>query len=73
MLALLGGQARADSCAVTPSDFVFPSVSSISSTDVFASATFKVTCTWTDFLGSLLTPNVTVCLCWARAATRPPR
>ncbi|MYM28722.1 fimbrial major subunit CsuA/B family protein [Duganella sp. CY15W] len=62
MLALLSGQARADSCAVTQSDFVFPSVSSISSTDVFASATFKVTCTWTDFLGSLLTPNVTVCL-----------
>ncbi|USX21504.1 spore coat U domain-containing protein [Oxalobacteraceae bacterium OTU3REALA1] len=62
LLTLLGGHARADSCAITPQNFVFPSVSSISSVDVYASASFKVTCTWTNFLGNLLTPNVTVCL-----------
>lgn len=62
LLALLGGQARADNCSITPSDIVFPSVSSISGSDVFAAASFQVTCTWTDFLGGLLTPNVTVCL-----------
>jgi spore coat protein U-like protein len=62
LLALLGGQARADNCTITPTDIVFPSVSSISSSDVFASATFQVTCNWTNIVGSLLTPNVTVCL-----------
>lgn len=63
LLALLGGQARADSCTLTAGNIVFGSVSSISSSDVFAnSAGWNVTCTWTNFLGSLLTPNVTVCL-----------
>jgi spore coat protein U-like protein len=63
LLALLAGQARADNCTITPSDIVFPSVSSISSSDVFASSVnMTVTCTWTNFLTNLLTPNVTVCL-----------
>ena len=62
MLALLCGQARADSCSVAQSDIVFPAVSSISSTDAYASANFKVTCTWTSFAASLLFPNATVCL-----------
>ncbi|MYM70177.1 fimbrial major subunit CsuA/B family protein [Pseudoduganella sp. FT55W] len=63
LLALLAGQARADSCAITPSDIVFPSVSSISTTDVFSgSANLTVVCTWTNILGTLLTPNVSVCL-----------
>ncbi|USX27584.1 spore coat U domain-containing protein [Oxalobacteraceae bacterium OTU3CINTB1] len=61
-LALLCAHARADNCTIAPQNIVFPSVSSISSVPVYASATFKVTCTWTDFLGNLLTPNVTVCL-----------
>ncbi|MRX08164.1 fimbrial major subunit CsuA/B family protein [Pseudoduganella sp. FT25W] len=62
LLALASGQARADSCSVAQSDIVFPTVSSISSTDVYASANFKVTCTWTSFLAGLLFPNATVCL-----------
>ena len=62
LLVLLGGHARADSCTIAPQNIVFPSVSSISSVDVYASATFQVTCTWTNFLGNLLTPSVTVCL-----------
>lgn len=62
LLALAAGAARADACTIAPQDFVFPGVSSISSADVYASATFKVSCTWTNFLGSLLTPSVTVCL-----------
>ncbi len=62
VLALLGGSARADNCTIAAADFPFPSVSSISSSDVYASATFQVTCNWTSFLGGLLTPNVTVCL-----------
>lgn len=63
LLALLGGQARADHCTITPSDIVFPSVSSISTSDVYSSSVnMTVTCTWTNFLGSLLTPSVTVCL-----------
>ncbi|NGZ82866.1 Csu type fimbrial protein [Duganella aceris] len=62
LLALLCGQARADSCTVAQSDIVFPTVSSISSTDVYASANFKVTCTWTSFVAGLLFPNATVCL-----------
>jgi len=61
-LALLGGHARADSCAIAPQNVVFPSVSSISNVDVYASATFQITCTWNNFLVTLLTPNVTVCL-----------
>lgn len=63
LLALLGGQARADSCTLTASDIVFPSVSSISSSDAFTSSTgWSVTCTWTAFTTSLLFPNATVCL-----------
>jgi spore coat protein U-like protein len=62
LLALLCGQARADSCAVAQSDIVFPTVSSISPTHVYASANFKVTCTWTSFVAGLLFPNATVCL-----------
>jgi spore coat protein U-like protein len=62
LLMLLCGQARADGCTVAQSDIVFPSVSSISSTDVYASANFKVTCTWTSFAAGLLFPNATVCL-----------
>jgi len=67
LLLLLGmlccGQARADSCSITPANFVFPDVSSISASDVFTSSTFQVNCTWADLsLGNLLTPNVTVCL-----------
>ena len=60
---LLCGHARADSCSITPANFAFPDVSSISTSDVFTSSSFQVTCTWADFsLGNLLTPNVTVCL-----------
>jgi spore coat protein U-like protein len=62
LLALASGQARADACTVAQSDIVFPTVSSISSTDVYTSANFKVTCTWTSFLAGLLFPNATVCL-----------
>jgi spore coat protein U-like protein len=62
LLMLACGQARADSCSVAQSDIVFPTVSSISSTDVYASANFKVTCTWTSFVAGLLFPNATVCL-----------
>jgi spore coat protein U-like protein len=62
LLMLLCGQARADSCSVAQSDIVFPTVSSISSTDVYAGANFKVTCTWTSFVAGLLFPNATVCL-----------
>jgi spore coat protein U-like protein len=62
LLALLCGQARADGCTVAQSDMVFPSVSSISSTDAYTSANFKVTCTWTTFAAGLLFPNATVCL-----------
>jgi spore coat protein U-like protein len=62
LLALLCGQARADSCTVAQSDIVFPTVSSISPTDVYASANFKVTCTWTSYVAGLLFPNATVCL-----------
>ncbi|KQQ32993.1 hypothetical protein ASF61_12975 [Duganella sp. Leaf126] len=62
-LALLCcGQARADNCAITPANVTFPSVSSISTGPVYASSSFKITCTWTDIVGSLLTPNVTICL-----------
>lgn len=63
LLALLGGQARADSCSLTASDIVFPNVSSISSSDAFTASTgWNVTCTWTAFTTALLAPNVTVCL-----------
>ncbi|MYM21169.1 fimbrial major subunit CsuA/B family protein [Duganella sp. FT135W] len=63
LLALLGGQARADSCTLTASDIVFPSVSSISSSDAFTSSTsWNVTCNWTAFTTALVAPNVTVCL-----------
>lgn len=61
-LMLLCGQARADGCTVAQSDIVFPTVSSISPTHAYASANFKVTCTWTSFLAGLLFPNATVCL-----------
>jgi hypothetical protein len=48
-----GRQARADSCTLTASDIVFPSVSSISSSDAFTASTgWKVTCTWTAFTTS---------------------
>jgi len=63
LLALLCGNARADSCSIAPNDVVFPDVSSISPSDVFTSTSFRVTCTWTDTnLGALLTPYVNVCL-----------
>ncbi len=62
LLLLCCGQARADSCAITPANVTFPSVSSISPGPVYASSSFKITCTWTDILGGLLTPNVTICL-----------
>jgi spore coat protein U-like protein len=63
LLALLGGQARADSCTLTASDIVFPNVSSISSSDAFTASTgWNVTCSWTAFTTALLAPNVTVCL-----------
>lgn len=62
LLSLLGADARADTCSITPQNFVFPSISSISSVDVYASANFKVTCSWTNFLGGLVLPNATVCL-----------
>lgn len=62
LLTLLGGQARADSCTAAPSNVTFPSVSSISTSDVYTSATFTITCTWTDGVTTALTPNVTVCL-----------
>ena len=62
LLALLCGQAHADSCSVAQSNISFGSVSSITSTDVYASTNFKVTCTWTSYAASLLFPNATVCL-----------
>ena len=64
LLMLCGGQARADSCGITPANVTFPSVSSISPGPVYASSTFKITCTWTatDVLTGLLTPNATICL-----------
>jgi spore coat protein U-like protein len=62
LLALFCGQARADSCSVAQSDMVFPAISSISTTDVYLNANFKVTCTWTSFVAGLLFPNATVCL-----------
>jgi len=62
LLVLCCSQARADYCTITPANVVFPSVSSISSGPVYASSTFKITCTWTDILTGLLTPNVTICL-----------
>jgi spore coat protein U-like protein len=62
LLMLACGQARADACTVAQTNIVFPSVSSISTTDVYANANFKVTCTWSSFLAGLLFPNATVCL-----------
>ncbi|MYM72504.1 fimbrial major subunit CsuA/B family protein [Duganella sp. FT109W] len=62
LLMLCCGQARADGCTVAQTNIVFPSVSSITSADAYANANFKVTCTWTSFLGGLLFPNATVCL-----------
>lgn len=62
LLCVLGADARADTCSITPQNFVFPSISSISGVDVYASANFKVTCSWTNFAGTLLLPNATVCL-----------
>ncbi|RZT06145.1 Spore coat protein U (SCPU) domain-containing protein [Duganella sp. CF402] len=63
LLALLGGQARADSCTLTASDIVFPNVSTITASDAFTSSTsWSVTCTWTAFTTALLAPNVAVCL-----------
>lgn len=62
LLALACGQARADACSVAQTDIVFPAVSSISTSDVYVNANFKVTCTWTSFVAGLLFPNATVCL-----------
>lgn len=62
LMMLCCGQVRADFCTITPANIVFPSVSSISAAPVYASSTFKITCTWTDILTGLLTPNVTICL-----------
>lgn len=62
LLALACGQARADDCTVAQTNLVFPSVSSISTSDVYVNGNFKVTCTWTSFLAGLLFPNATVCL-----------
>ncbi|MYM82812.1 fimbrial major subunit CsuA/B family protein [Duganella sp. FT50W] len=62
LLALACGQARADNCSIAPTDITFPTVSSISSSDVYANATFTVTCTWDNFLSGLASPNVAVCL-----------
>nr|WP_315401159.1 spore coat U domain-containing protein [uncultured Duganella sp.] len=71
LLALAAGGARADTCAITPQNFVFPTVSSITSAPAYASATFQVTCTWTNFVTSLLTPNVTVCLYLGAGSNSP--
>ncbi len=62
LLMLACGQARADNCSVAQTNIVFPSVSSISSSDAYVNANFKVTCTWDSLLGGLLLQNVTVCL-----------
>lgn len=61
-LALACGQARADNCSIATNNITFPTVSSISSSDVYASATFTVTCTWDNILSGLVSPNVAVCL-----------
>lgn len=62
LLALACGQARADTCSIAQTNIVFPSVSSITTSDAYVNATFKVTCTWTSFLTALVLPNATVCL-----------
>jgi len=62
LLALACGQARADACSVAQTNIVFPSVSSITTSDAYVNANFKVTCTWTSVLAGLLFPNATVCL-----------
>nr|WP_315252744.1 spore coat protein U domain-containing protein [uncultured Duganella sp.] len=62
LLALACGQARADACSVAQTNIAFPAVSSISTTDVYVNATFRVTCSWTSFVAGLLFPNATVCL-----------
>jgi spore coat protein U-like protein len=62
LLALACGQARADACSIAQTDIVFPSVSSITTSDAYVNAKFKVTCTWTSFVAGLLFPNATVCL-----------
>lgn len=61
-LALACGHARADSCSVAQTNIVFPEVSSISTSDAYVNAIFRVTCTWTSFVAGLLFPNATVCL-----------
>lgn len=62
LLAVACGQARADACTVAQTNIVFPSVSSITTSDAYVNANFKVTCTWSSFLAGLLFPNATVCL-----------
>jgi spore coat protein U-like protein len=66
LLALVGGQARADSCTASMTDVVFTPVSPIAGANVTTTATATVTCTWTGLLGVppylVLFPNVTVCL-----------
>lgn len=57
--------AHADSCAGTMTDVVFSNVSPIAATDVTASGTFTVTCSWSLLTGVpplLLFPNVTYCV-----------
>jgi spore coat protein U-like protein len=66
LLALSGGQARADACTASMSDVVFSPVSPIAGANVTTTATASVTCTWTGILAVapylVLFPNVTVCL-----------
>lgn len=62
LLALACGQARADACSVAQTNIAFPAVSSISTSDAYVSANFKVTCTWNSLVAGLLFQNATVCL-----------
>ena len=62
LLMLACGQARADNCSVAQTNIVFPSVSSITTSDAYVNANFKVTCTWDSLVGGLLLQNATVCM-----------
>lgn len=66
LLALAGGQARADSCTVSMTDVVFTPVSPIAGNGAYTTGTATVTCTWTGITSippfPVLFPNVTVCL-----------
>lgn len=62
LLMLACGQARADNCSVAQTNITFPTVSSITTSDAYANANFKVTCTWDSLVGGLLFQNATVCL-----------